>query len=94
MSDAGPAHKPSKYQPLADWLAAQSGDSVTLTFAQIEAILGQPLPVIARGTRSWWTGLRRWHYRSPPWRVAGWDVDTRHRKPGVTFRRIAREAPS
>jgi len=33
-----------KYQPLADYLAAHPADEVTLTFAQIEAILGAPLP--------------------------------------------------
>jgi hypothetical protein len=85
---------PSKYQPLADWLAAQPGDSVTLTFAQIQAILGQQLPVTARQISSWWTGGPRWHYRPPPWRVEGWEVDTRRREPGVTFKRTARTAPS
>ena len=46
--------KGSKYQPLADYLAAQTADEVRLSFAAIEAILGAALPTSAY-QRMWWT---------------------------------------
>ena len=63
---------PSRYQPLADFLATQPPEtvSVTLTLAEIERIVGVPLPAIA-STQAWWTNyptLR--HARA--WLAAGW----------------------
>ncbi len=34
---------PTKYQPLVDHVAAQTEGALTLTLAQIEAIIGSPL---------------------------------------------------
>ena len=34
----------TKYQPLVDYIAAETEGAVTLSFAEIEAILGRPLP--------------------------------------------------
>ena len=45
--------KPRKYQPLVDYLAAQSAVAVTLTFVEIEELIGAPLPQ-AVATRIWW----------------------------------------
>jgi len=45
----------SRFQPLADHLAAQGGDEVALDFARIEAIIGHPLSVSARTSGSLWT---------------------------------------
>jgi hypothetical protein len=39
---------PPKYQPLAAYLAALTVAAVRLTFPEIEAIIGAPLPVTAR----------------------------------------------
>ena len=64
---------PAKYAPLACYLAAQPGDRVTLTLAEIEAIIGAPLPPGAR-RRRWWrltpgpTGLR------PLVQAVGWQL--------------------
>ncbi len=44
----------AKYQPLGDWLAAQPGERVTLTFGQVEQILGQRLPASAWANAGWW----------------------------------------
>ena len=35
---------PTKYQPLVDYIAAQTADVVTLSFTAMEAIVGYPLP--------------------------------------------------
>jgi hypothetical protein len=74
MPDPAPARKPGKYQPLADWLAAYPGDAVTLTFAQVEAILGQPVPKAARSSAAWWLRPAPRARAAQPWRAAGWTV--------------------
>ena len=63
---------PSRYQPLADFLAAQppETDSVTLTLAELAQILGQPLPPSA-STRAWW-GNHPSSRRAPAWLAVGW----------------------
>ncbi len=43
-----------KYHALAGYLAAQPGDQVVVTFAQIEALVGAPLPASAL-RRAWWS---------------------------------------
>ena len=45
----------SKYQPLGDFLRSQYGDEVRVRFADIEKVLGFPLPASARFHRPWWS---------------------------------------
>jgi len=47
--------KPTKYQPLADYLNAFHGREVTLSFAEIEALVG-PLPKSAYEGTFWSNG--------------------------------------
>ena len=79
----------AKYHPLAQYLTAQPSDAVTLSFAEIEALLGAPLPRLAYQTGQWW-----WHPRGPQtraWRGAGWRVQRVNLWwRTVTFRRTAR----
>ena len=82
---------PRKYQPLTDYLAGQPGSQVTLTFREIEQLVGAlPLGAFAR---TWWSNNVR---RSSPvlaWRSVGWRVEaveTLNRR--VTFVRAEREA--
>ena len=78
--------KPRKYQPLVDYLAAQSAVAVTLTFVEIEELIGAPLPRTV-APRIWWhTARPHWRLvRAAGWRVAGVDVPSRR----VTFARVA-----
>lgn len=64
----------SKYQPLFEYLRQQP-DSVPLelTFAEIEAILGQPLPPTATVNRAWWANSQTPQARL--WQAAGWLID-------------------
>ena len=83
--------QPSKYQPLADHLVAQpvTVASLTLTPAEVEALLGGPLPASAYGP-SWWSPSDRPHARQ--WRRAGWRARTRSvagRVVRVPFERLA-----
>ena len=63
----------TKYSPLAQHLAAQDGDEVTLSFAAIEALLGASLPPSAR-KRSWWQLSNASHVAA--WQQVGWRVKT------------------
>jgi len=62
----------SRYQPLADFLAAQppETDSVMLTLAEVAQIVGQPLPPGA-STRGWW-GNQPASAQARAWLAAGW----------------------
>jgi hypothetical protein len=44
-----------KYLVLYEYLQNRYADTVVLTFAQIESLLGCPLPDQARLNRQWWT---------------------------------------
>jgi hypothetical protein len=58
-----------RLEALAAFLASRPEEVrlVALPFAQLEALLGVPLPRTARLRRAWWSGER-------PWRRAGWRV--------------------
>jgi hypothetical protein len=74
----------SLYQPLADFLAAQPGTAVVLTLAEIEALLGAPLPPAAQEAAWWadaaeaeqaraWLGVG-WRVRMMEWRKKRWAI--------------------
>ncbi|MGI9310177.1 MAG: DUF7662 domain-containing protein [bacterium] len=44
-----------KYIPLQTYLKAQSGQEITMTFKEIEKILGIKLPASARRYPAWWS---------------------------------------
>ncbi len=83
----------SKYDRLADHLAALDAPVVTLTFAAIEALVG-PLPATARRDKYWWGTTTFARYASAhilAWWQAGYIAD----RPDftaetVTFRRVAK----
>ena len=74
----------SKYQPLTDRLAGQTGPEWRATFAELEALLGQALPKAAR-TRAWW--------KTGPWTGAGWTAEADPAAGAVTFRNAAGSEP-
>jgi hypothetical protein len=82
---------PRKYVPLTAYLAARPVDEVTLTLAEVEQIIGAPLPVSAR-QRNYWTNSRQGLFRVRPWLAAGWRVvrtELHREPPAVTFARVA-----
>src|SRR5215210_2639072 len=86
-----PRPGPRKYEPLRAYLAGQPADvgEVTLRLAEIEAIVGAPLPATAR-LGSFWANGRLGLRISPQarsWRAAGWRV-ARTLPPRITFRRL------
>ena len=68
----------SKYQPLADYLSELSVDRVGLSFAEIERVLGEPLPLSARNHAAWWANSRTAdsHTWAHLWIGEGWEVDS------------------
>lgn len=61
-----------KYRPLFDYLTESHNESETLTFAQIEGILGLSLPPSAHEYRQWWGNGH--HSQASAWLAAGWKV--------------------
>ncbi len=62
------------YSPLTAWLAQQTEATVTIRFADLEAILGRQLPRSARRDKPWWANAST-HSQARAWLSAGWRVD-------------------
>jgi len=84
----------SKYEPLGDYLSERPSmqSEVSLSFAEIEDIIGARLPKSAYSYREWWANQADVSTRSQAkaWLNAGFEVATvqQHRDSGsVYFRR-------
>lgn len=63
----------SSYQGLADHLAARKDDSWEASFAEVEQVLGRPLPPSAYRYNAWWANQTGpGHSQTHGWRSAGW----------------------
>ena len=67
----------SKYLPLEEWFRKRplTAKQIELTFDQVEAILGAPLPASAAKLKTWWTNVQP-KIQSPrkAWLNNGWKV--------------------
>jgi hypothetical protein len=65
-----------KYDPLRDYLRAQTLSEVTLTFKQIEKVLGTGLPINALKSKWWSNELSpsSSHAQRLAWADAGYDA--------------------
>lgn len=70
---AVPSRGGGRYGPLHDFLASGSDNVATITFADIEALVGE-LPASARLHRPWWANSANTQARA--WRDAGWRVQS------------------
>jgi len=52
----GTARVRGPYEPLYGYLEHRHSATVVLSFLDIEALLGFPLPAMARSDRGWWDG--------------------------------------
>ncbi len=80
-----------KYAPLRDYLAAlpSTTQEETLSFTQVEQIIGDKLPDSAMKRRPWWVN-QEGGSRAPHWRAAGFKVDHVDRQRQIVrFRRAA-----
>lgn len=81
----------SRYTPLAEYLYQQpaSRDRITITFSEIERIIGGDLPASAREYRAWWSNDTSRQAQAAQWLSAGWRTDEVDQTRGfVTFSRI------
>lgn len=65
----------SKYNPLHTYLRRIDRREVTLTFAEIEAILQCPLPESARQQKAWWSNRNKGALQARAWRSADYSVE-------------------
>jgi len=78
----------TKYLPLEDWFRNQPATKkrITLTFDQVEAILGNPLPKSATRLKTWWTNTHpkiesyRTAWLNGSWKVTEFDQQGRWAK--------------
>ncbi|MFP4413957.1 helix-turn-helix domain-containing protein [Coleofasciculus sp.] len=78
----------SKYQPLLEFLRDSNQDEVTLSFAEIEALINNILPDSARTKRAWWSNRSKGALQASAWMEAGYraeDIDLEQER--VTFRK-------
>ena len=81
-----------KYRALRDYLAAVPANVVTLSFAQVEAVLEANLPPSAR-LPGWWANYPG-HSQAQAWLSAGWVVSSMdRRRQVVTFGRQGESDP-
>ena len=74
-----------KYLPLEEWFRKQpvAVDKIEMTFDQVEAILGSPLPKSATRLQTWWTNVHpkiqshRTAWLNHGWMVADFDLHAR-----------------
>ena len=75
----------NKYLPLEAWFHARPAGAkkLELTFDQVEAILGAPLPASATKLKTWWTNVQpkiqshRTAWLNNGWRVTEFDQQAR-----------------
>jgi hypothetical protein len=78
----------SKYLPLDEWFRKQppAAKQIEMTFDEVEAILGAPLPTSATKLKTWWTNVQpkiqshRTAWLNNGWRVAESDQQARRVK--------------
>ena len=63
----------SKYDNLRAYLANSPDAELTLSFASISEIIGEPLPASAKKLRPWWSNDYT-HAQGRSWQDAGWMV--------------------
>jgi len=85
----------SKYAPLTRYLRDIDKPRVTMDFAEIERVLGFPLPRSAREHRPWWANTGGSHVHALSWNAAGYktaEVDLQDQR--LVFVRLNETAPN
>ena len=83
----------SKYDTLRDWLRACGRSEVSLSFAELEQILGFALPPSARKYAQWWENVGSPvadnHPRARAWHAGGYRASADRARQRVSFTRRA-----
>jgi hypothetical protein len=62
----------SKYDPLYEHLLYSGRDSVSMTFEEIERVIGRSLPPSARKLKEWWANNPTGHTQARAWHTASY----------------------
>lgn len=63
-----------KYEPLTHYLENRPDEIWDAQFAEIERVLGFPLPTSAHEYPAWWANQQPGHSQTRGWRDAGWET--------------------
>ena len=74
----------SKYQPLQMFLKLKDSNRLSLTFKEVEEVLGFSLPLSASKHMAWWDGSSQ-HTQSYSWTEAGFKAKPNLREKKVEF---------
>jgi hypothetical protein len=80
----------NKYDPLANHLKFRAAftDTIKLSFAKIDGIIGDNLPISAYKTEKWWSNLPT-NVHAKAWLDVGWRIREVHLKEGyVVFEKV------
>ena len=80
-------HFSGKYGPLREYLRASAKENISLTFAQIENLVGK-LPKSASLHQAWW-GNHEGNVQAKSWMEAGYLVEVNRAGRSVTFRKFS-----
>ncbi len=86
-----------KYDPLKRYLEAAREPSVSLSFEQIEQILGSALPASARKHPAWWSNSPAGHVNAQAWLDVGYfseQLDLAHERLVFARRPVEAAAPT
>jgi len=81
----------AKYEKFGPFLARQRAPKIKMAFAEIERVLGSPLPASAYKHRPWWSNNPSNNALTKAWLEAGYEttqVDMEHRH--LVFQRVAK----
>src|SRR5215217_3840700 len=85
--ERSPPRVPAGYVPLHTYLEHRYASTVVLTFEQMEALLGCPLPAAAWTERDWWADAVHTDRHSAAWMGAGRTATPNFSARTVTFER-------
>lgn len=84
-----------KYEPLTGFLGRQRASEVPVTFAEIERLIGAPLPPVARKHRAYWSNNSSNNVMTKAWLAAGFKAERVDMASGkLIFRREKAAEPS
>ena len=74
-----------KYDPLTAYLSATNKSKITLTYSEIEKVVGFTLPKSSYSDGRWWMNNDKTHTQSAAWGNAGYEVESSKLGEYITF---------
>ena len=78
-----PVKPGSKYYPLLEYLRGKRDETLVLRMAEVEQLIGEPLPPSARESRAFWSNRSSGGHQAGAWTAAGYlvrEVDFRRER--------------